>query len=74
MRYVALGGLRASVVGLGLWQFGTEQWRLGPDLGESAAGAIVQRALDLGVNLFDTAEIYGQRTRTLGADLRARVG
>lgn len=30
-----------------------------PDLCRGEAGLIVQRALDLGINLVDTAEIYG---------------
>src|SRR5687768_640302 len=50
--------MQASVVGLGCWQFGSTAWR---SSAEAAAHptAIVQRALGLGVNLFDTAELYG---------------
>ena len=59
MRHVSLGSKSASVVGLGLWQFGSPEWGWGPDLGEAAAGAIVERALDLGINVMDTAELYG---------------
>lgn len=46
-------------MGLGLWQFGSPEWGWGPDLGEAAAFEIVNRALDLGINLMDTAEMYG---------------
>jgi aryl-alcohol dehydrogenase-like predicted oxidoreductase len=49
-----------SAVGLGFWQFGAPEWNWGPDFGEAAAKPIVRRALDLGINLFDTAEIYGR--------------
>ena len=59
MRQVNLGGKSTSVVGLGLWQFGSPEWGWGPDLGEAAAIEIVNRALDLGINLMDTAELYG---------------
>jgi aryl-alcohol dehydrogenase-like predicted oxidoreductase len=59
MDYVRLGrtGLRVSVAGLGCGGFS----RLGLGTGKSEAEAIalVHEALDLGVNLFDTAAVYG---------------
>ena len=45
--------------GSGTWQFGSKEWGYGPDYARTTAAAIVNRALDLGVNLVDTAEIYG---------------
>lgn len=61
MEYVELGrsGLKVSVIGLGTWQFGTKLWGWGKDFGEEEAITTVHRALDLGMNLIDTAEIYG---------------
>jgi aryl-alcohol dehydrogenase-like predicted oxidoreductase len=59
VKYVNLGDRQASAIGLGLWQFGSDEWAWGRDLSEPAAKLIVQRALDLGINLFDTAELYG---------------
>ena len=59
MKYVALGDRQASAIGLGLWQFGSREWGWGEDLGEEAAHRIVDRALERGINLFDTAELYG---------------
>jgi aryl-alcohol dehydrogenase-like predicted oxidoreductase len=58
MRYRELGktGLKASVIGIGTWQFGGE-W--GRSFGEPEAAAILGRARDLGINLLDTAECYG---------------
>jgi aryl-alcohol dehydrogenase-like predicted oxidoreductase len=55
MRYRTLGdsGLLVSVVGLGCNNFGG---RLDVD----AARAVVDAAIDAGITLFDTAEIYGQ--------------
>lgn len=59
MRYVEAGGARVSVIGVGTWQFGSREWGYGRDYADREAVAIVRRALDLGVNLIDTAEIYG---------------
>lgn len=59
LKYVTLGDQRASAIGLGLWQFGSQEWGWGRNFDEPAATEIVQRALDLGINFFDTAEIYG---------------
>ena len=58
MEYRRLGrtGLRVSALGLGTWQFGGE-W--GKQFERSEVDRIVGRAKDLGVNLIDTAECYG---------------
>lgn len=55
-RRVELGksGLRVSRIGLGVWQ-ASDEWR-GND--ERIIGAI-ERSHELGVNLLDTAEVYG---------------
>lgn len=59
MDYVTLGktGLRTSVIGLGAGGHS----RLGQQTGntEAESVAVVHRALDLGINFFDTAEAYG---------------
>jgi L-galactose dehydrogenase len=59
MEYVALGrtGLRVSVAGLGCGG----PSRLGQATGKTKqeSVAVVRQALDLGVNLIDTAEVYG---------------
>ena len=60
MRFVEVNGVRLSVIGLGTWQFGSKEWGYGSDYAQNDAGPIVTRALDLGVNLVDTAEIYGR--------------
>src|SRR3954468_10627385 len=44
-----------SRIGLGTWQFGSREWGYGPDY-ERRTQALVQRALDCGITLFDTAE------------------
>src|SRR5437764_10596467 len=59
MEYVTLGrtGLRVSVAGLGCGGF--SRLGLGTGRSEAEAVALVRQALDLGVNLLDTAAVYG---------------
>ena len=59
MRYLEIGGERVSVVGLGTWQFGSREWGYGSHYAEHDAVDILEHALDLGINLIDTAEAYG---------------
>lgn len=58
MLYRRLGRseLRVSVIGIGAWQFGGE-WGRAFTVGEVAA--ILDRGAELGINLVDTAECYG---------------
>jgi aryl-alcohol dehydrogenase-like predicted oxidoreductase len=59
MRYVDVCGETVSAIGLGTWQFGSREWGYGAHYAEHDAVDILQRALDLGINLVDTAEMYG---------------
>ncbi len=59
MRYIEIGGDRVSVVGLGTWQFGAKEWGWKPEQRDEAV-RIVHRAMDLGINLIDTAEAYAR--------------
>ena len=58
MRYRTLGktGIKVSVVGVGTWQFGGE-W--GKEFTQDEVDAMFDRARELGINLVDTAECYG---------------
>lgn len=58
MEYRTLGstGLKVSVVGLGCWAIGGGWW--GP-VNDSDSVATIHKAMDLGINFFDTADIYG---------------
>lgn len=58
MRYRMLGGtgFRVSVVGFGTWAIGGADWGRVDDRDSVKA---IHRAVDLGVNLFDTAPLYG---------------
>jgi aryl-alcohol dehydrogenase-like predicted oxidoreductase len=70
MEHKSLGrsGLQVSVVGLGCMNFGMMN-----DEAESAE--VVHKAMDLGVNFFDTADVYGERGKSeqwLGKALGSR--
>jgi aryl-alcohol dehydrogenase-like predicted oxidoreductase len=70
MRYRQLGdsGLTVSVVGLGTNQFRTK-------MDDATVAGTVSAALDAGITLFDTADIYGNRggsEESLGLALRGR--
>lgn len=58
MKYRILGktGLKVSVIGMGTWQFGGE-W--GKNYTVEEVRSILRRAKELGYNLIDTAECYG---------------
>jgi aryl-alcohol dehydrogenase-like predicted oxidoreductase len=76
MRYLDLGtAKKISKIGLGAWQFGSREWGYGERYAAQEAQAIVSRALELGVTLFDTAEIYGfgRSERILGGALGERL-
>ena len=62
---------KVSKIGLGTWQFGSNEWGYGQPYADTEATAIVRRALELGVTLFDSAEVYGfgRSERILGRGL-----
>lgn len=81
MEYRALGatGLRVSALGIGTWQLAGPLLVDGapdgfPDPGRAAAIRLIHAAADLGVNLIDTAPIYGggEGERRAGAALAGR--
>jgi len=72
MQYVQLGssGLKVSRICLGCMSFGSgSDWMLA----EEPSVAIVRKALDLGINFFDTANVYslGESEQILGRALKA---
>lgn len=58
MKYRRLGktDVRVSVIGVGTWQFGGE-W--GKTFEQAEVDAMFEKAAELGINLVDTAECYG---------------
>lgn len=70
MEYRSLGntGLKISAISLGTWPFGGSWGAVDDD----QAMRVLHRALDLGVNFFDTADVYGDgRSERLLGQLRA---
>jgi aryl-alcohol dehydrogenase (NADP+) len=59
MQYVNLGasGTRVSRICLGTMNFGSRRWRSWM-LEDAEARPLIKRALDLGINYFDTADFY----------------
>ncbi|MFC4356787.1 aldo/keto reductase [Halobium salinum] len=75
MEYTTLGdtGMEVSRICLGCMSFGTSDWRDWV-LDEEEGKALVDRAIDLGINFFDTANMYsnGESERVLGEALEGR--
>lgn len=61
MRYRRLGrsSLEVSEVGFGAWSIGTNWWGT---VAEEKSVELLQHALALGINFFDTADTYGEGT------------
>jgi aryl-alcohol dehydrogenase-like predicted oxidoreductase len=59
MEYVPLGrgGPQVSAIGLGMWQAGGKAW--GDDVRDVDSRKAMEHAIELGINLVDTAEAYG---------------
>jgi len=75
MEYTTLGstGVEVSRLCLGCMSFGDPDWRPWV-LDEDDAQPIIDRAIDLGINFFDTANMYstGESERVLGSALEGR--
>ncbi|MHC4243029.1 MAG: aldo/keto reductase [Planctomycetota bacterium] len=73
MKYRRLGktDIRVSVIGIGTWQFGGE-W--GKMFEQSEVDAMLEKAAELGVNLIDTAECYGDHLseKLIGPAIKGR--
>ena len=61
MEYINLGksGLKVSRICLGMMTYGSSKWRDWV-LDEEDAEPIIKRAIELGINFFDTADMYSQ--------------
>jgi aryl-alcohol dehydrogenase-like predicted oxidoreductase len=75
MEYATLGrtGMEVSRICLGCMSFGSPEWREWV-LDEEESLPVIERAIDLGINFFDTANIYstGESERVLGTALEGR--
>ena len=76
MQYVNLGktGLKVSRLCLGMMSYGSKTWREWL-LEENEAEPFVKRALDAGINFYDTADVYsfGESEKILG-NIMKRLG
>src|SRR3954447_488856 len=74
MDYINLGrtGLKVSRLCLGTMTYGSSRWREWV-LDEEESRPFIRRALELGINFFDTADMYslGASEEVLGRALRA---
>jgi aryl-alcohol dehydrogenase-like predicted oxidoreductase len=73
MHYRPLGrtGLQVSEIGYGAWGIGGSMW-IGAQEDESVRA--LHRAIELGVNVIDTARGYGESERIVGQVVRAHGG
>jgi myo-inositol catabolism protein IolS len=73
VEYRELGrtGLKISAIGMGCWAIGGDAW--GP-VDDADSLAAIQRAIDVGVTFFDTADVYGRgrSERLVGQALRGK--
>ena len=73
MEYVNLGktGMKVSRLCLGMMSYGSKKWRDWV-LEEEEARPFIQRALEAGINFFDTADVYstGESERITGKLLK----
>ncbi len=73
MKYRRLGktDIRVSVIGIGTWQLGGE-W--GRTFEQAEVDVMLERAAELGVNLIDTAECYGDHLseKLIGQAIKGR--
>ena len=73
MKYARLGntGLKVSRISLGTMTYGSKKWREWV-LEEEESRPFIRRALDLGINFFDTADMYsvGASEEILGRALK----
>lgn len=71
-RMLGRGGLPVSAMGLGCMSLGLADVYSSSVRDDAAATALVHRALDLGVTLLDTADVYGDSEKRVGRALRGR--
>jgi aryl-alcohol dehydrogenase-like predicted oxidoreductase len=74
MEFKELGksGIKVSAIGVGTWQWGAREWGWGRQYGRAEVLAAFQKALEVGINFIDTAEIYGggRSERLIGEAIR----
>ena len=74
VKYLEMGSKEVSAIGLGTWQFGEPGWGWVKEFDNREIERIIDRALESGINFFDTAAVYGngRSEGILGKALRGR--
>jgi aryl-alcohol dehydrogenase-like predicted oxidoreductase len=74
MQYRKLGrhGPNVSAIGLGCMSMGIANTYTSSVKGDADAIALIHRAIEVGITLFDTADIYGESELQVGKALRSR--
>lgn len=72
-RKIARVDLKVSEIGFGAWTIGNDWWGR---VSDEDACRLVKRAIDLGINFFDTADVYGdgRSEKLLGEALKGYSG
>jgi aryl-alcohol dehydrogenase-like predicted oxidoreductase len=62
MKYRKLGksGLKVSEIGFGAWTIALNWWTGGKEIDDNQAIKMLKRAYDLGINFYETADMYGK--------------
>ncbi len=71
-RKLGLQGPQVSALGLGCMSIGIAETYTSSLQSDAQAVALIHRALDLGITLLDTADIYGESERLVGEALKGR--
>jgi len=58
-RELGRSGIKVSAIGIGTWQWGSKIWGYSKTYNEDDLLESFSKALELGLNFFDTAEVYG---------------
>jgi len=72
VRQCGKSDLKLSVVGIGCWAFGGDEGDYWGAQDQSDVNALVRRAVEVGINYFDTAELYnnGRSEASLGVAIK----
>ena len=71
-RQLGRGGLQVSAIGFGAMSIGIAEVYTSSVRDDKAAVALIHRALDLGVTMIDTADVYGSSELQVGQALKGR--
>jgi len=70
-RILGKSGIEVTKIGVGLWAIGGDEWG---DVDDRESLDMIDAALDLGINFFDTADVYGEghSEKLLGKAMKGR--